>query len=126
MLNFKKKKPFITLNNNIKSILTVSTGFILKKLLINSKKTKKHLKTLYLILKIIINDINKKLNKNKKFIIFINGTKKKILTILNFLKKKLKFKKIMLLYKNNFYQNSLKFKKIKSIKKRLKKKNLNK
>lgn len=125
-LNIKKKKPFITLNNNNKIILTVSTGFILKKLMISDKKAKKHLKTLYLILKIIINDINKKLNKNKKFLILINGTKKKILTILNFLKKKLKFKQITLIYKHNFYQNSIKFKKIKSIKKRLKKKNLNK
>ena len=77
-LNIKKKKPFITLNNNNKTILTVSTGLILKKLMILDKKTKKHLKTLYLILKIIINDMNKKLNKNKKFIILINGTKKKI------------------------------------------------
>ena len=126
ILNIKKKKPFINVIIKDKTLIAVSSGFILKKLNINEKKSKKNLKTLYLILKIMINNLNKRLNKYNKIIFQIKGSKKKLLQIIMFLKKKIKFSEIIFIYTPNFYQNSIKFKKIKSIKKRLRKKFLNK
>lgn len=122
LLNIKKKKPFINVSIKDKTKLAISTGFILKKLKINEKKSKKNIKTLFLILKIIIADLNKNLKNYKKVILNIKGSKKRLFQIMNFLKKKFKFNKIIFIYTPNFYQNSIKFKKIKSIKRRLRKK----
>lgn len=124
MLNIKNKKPFINVTISNKTILAVSSGFVLKKLNIDDKKSKKHIKTLYLILKLVLNDLNKKLKKYKKIILQIRGTRKKLFSIIGFLKKKIKFNEIIFIYVPNFYQKSIKFKKIKAIKKKLKKKNI--
>lgn len=122
MLNIKNKKPFINITIFDKTALAVSSGFVLKKLKVNDKKSKKHIKTLYLILKLVLNDLNKKLKKYKKIILQIRGTRKKLFSIIGFLKKKIKFNEIIFIYVPNFYQKSIKFKKIKAIKKKLKKK----
>lgn len=124
MLNIKNKKPFINITIFDKTALAVSSGFVLKKLKVNDKKSKKHIKTLYLILKLVLNDLNKKLKKYKKIILQIRGTRKKLFSIIGFLKKKIKFNEIIFIYVPNFYQKSIKFKKIKAIKKKLKKKNI--
>lgn len=126
MLNIKNKKPFINITIFDKTALAVSSGFVLKKLKVNDKKSKKHIKTLYLILKLVLNDLNKKLKKYKKIILQIRGTRKKLFSIIGFLKKKIKFNEIIFIYVPNFYQKSIKFKKIKAIKKKLKKKNIKK
>lgn len=122
ILNIKKKKPFVNIIIKDKVLLAVSSGFILKKLNISEKKSKKSLKTLYLMLKIIINNLNKNFFNYKKIICQIKGSKKRLFQIILFLKKKIKFNNIIFIYTPNFYQNSIKFKKIKSIKKRLRKK----
>lgn len=126
MLNIKKKKPFVNITLRNKTLLSVSTGFLLKKLNIEEKKSKKSLKTLYLLLKIVINNLNKNFKNYQRIICNIKGSKKRLFQIIIFLKKKINFNNIIFIYTPNFYQNSIKFKKIKSIKRRLRKKFINK
>lgn len=122
ILNIKNKKPFINITIKDKTILAVSSGFILKKLNIDEKKSKKNYKTLCLILKIVMNDLKNQLKKYDKIILQIRGSRKKLFQIISYMKKKTNFANLILIYTPNFFQNSVKFKKIKSIKKRLRKK----
>lgn len=129
IINLKKKQPFITLSKigvskikrawSSKTMVTTSAGMLLKKLLIDEKKSKKHIKTLFLLIKLLFDDINQKLNFPDRFIFNIRGTKRRMLKLLNFCKRKLDYSKIQFIYTPNFYQNSIKFKKIRSIKRRL-------
>jgi len=99
--------------------MTASTGILLKKLFIDEKKSRKHIKTLMLLLKLILKEMFIKYKRVDKLIFNIKGIKKKIHKILNFCKKKINFSDSIILFTPNFYQNSIKHKKIRSIKRRL-------
>lgn len=118
-LNLKKKHPFMNMLVWNETWMTASAGILLKKLFIDEKKSRKHIKTLMLLLKLIFKEMAIKYKNYDKIIFNIKGTKKKIHKILHFCRKKINHKNTIILFTPNFYQNSIKFKKIRAIKRRL-------
>lgn len=128
--NFNKKiiiiidirciKPKIIVLNNNKSILTLTTGIIFKKMQMKEKSIKKTQKMFNIMMKLVATNLKKKINCNN-FIIQIKGTKSKLINIITFVKNSFKENNVFFLYSPTI-DYKLKFKKVKSIKRRLKKK----
>lgn len=120
IIDVRKQKPMITVINDNKTFLFLTAGIVFSKMKMKEKKNKKGEKMIVTMLKLVFNEIIKKIN-NKNLLINIKGLTSNIEILYSTIESYSNNFKFLFLNSQHKRRNKLKFKKIKSIKRRLKK-----